>query len=280
MEFWIEENFEIAQGRTVKIKVLKQLDSIKTKFQQIDVFETLSFGKMFTLDGVIMMTEFDEFCYHEMIAHVPMLSHPNPEQVLVIGGGDGGTVREVLKHKMVREVHLCEIDKGVIDIAYKHFPDIADAMSDSRVIHAYQDGAQYIQKHKGKFDVIIVDSSDPIGPGEILFKEPFYRGMYESLRETGICVTQAESFFYHGEIIKGLFDFIPKLFTEYGYYYTNVPTYPSGLIGFTFLSNKINPYQVEIDQARIPDDLKYYSPEIHNASFVLPEFANKYIKRT
>ncbi len=265
MEFWIENNMEMENGRTFKIKAFKQLDSIKTQYQHICVFETQSYGKVLSLDGTVVMTELDEFCYHEMIAHVPILCHPSPEQVLVIGGGSGGIVREVLKHKTIREVHL---------------PDMAQAMSDPRVIHVYQNGAQYVKRHEGIFDVVIVDFFDLIKHGKTLLQEPFYRAIHGALRETGICVTQAENFFYHGEIIKTLFEFIPKIYSEYGYYYTNIPSYLSGIIGFAFLSNKINPYKINIDSKRIPPDLKYYSVDIHKAAFVLPEFANKYIKRS
>jgi spermidine synthase len=279
MELWLDEKLELANGRAMKMRVVKTLESVKTKFQQIDVFETQAFGKVFTLDGVIMMTESDEFSYHEMITHVPMISHPNPEYVLVIGGGDGGTVREALKHKSVKEVHLCEIDKGVVDISRKYFPDIAKAMSDPKVVHAYEDGAKYVKKNKKKFDIIVVDSSDPIGPAEVLFKKPFYEGMAGALRDGGICSTQAESFFYHGDIIKGLFEFIPKVYKQFGYYWTAIPTYPSGIIGFTFLSQKVDPYKVEVDASRVPKGLKYYSKEMHKSAFVLPEFAKKFIPK-
>ncbi len=280
MELWLEEQLELANGRAMKMRVLETLDSFKSPFQQIDVFKTQAFGKVFTLDGIIMMTESDEFSYHEMITHVPMLSHPNPEYVLVVGGGDGGTVREVLKHSSVKEVHLCEIDKAVVDMSKKHFPSIAKAMSDKRVIHAYEDGAKYVKANKKKFDVIIIDSSDPIGPAAVLFSEGFYKAMHGALRETGFCSTQAESFFYHGDIIKSLFSFIPKIYKEYGYYWTAIPTYPSGIIGFTCLSNKLNPYNVVVDPKRVPKGLKYYSAEMHKAAFVLPEFAKSYIKRS
>ncbi|MEM7180148.1 MAG: polyamine aminopropyltransferase [Spirochaetota bacterium] len=279
MELWLDEELELVEGRALKMRVLKTLDSIQTPFQKIDVFETQAFGRVFTLDGVIMMTEKDEFAYHEMITHVPMLSHPNPESVLVIGGGDGGTVREVLKYPSVKEVHFCEIDKAVVDMSIKYFPEIANAMQDDKVIHAYEDGAKYVEDRKGKFDIIIVDSSDPIGPAEILFQKPFYQAMRAALKETGICVTQAESYYYHGDIIQSLFAFIPDVFEEYSYYWTAIPTYPSGMIGFTFLSNKIDPHQFPGISARIPGGLKYYNPEIHKASFALPNFAEKYVKR-
>ncbi|MCC5814449.1 MAG: polyamine aminopropyltransferase [Leptospira sp.] len=280
MNIWYTEGLEVEKGRKVSYKVTKTLDTIQTPFQKIDVFETQSFGRMFTLDDVTMVTEFDEHSYHEMIAHIPMMSHPNPKSVLVIGGGDGGTVREVLKHPSVEEVVLCEIDKGVVDACYDHFPEISAALKDKKVTHYYDDGAKYARENQGRFDVILVDSSDPVGPAEVLFKEPFFRDMASALSETGIIATQAESFWYHGDVISSLFEFIPKIFPKYGYYYTTIPTYPSGIIGFTFLSNKISPYEVTPDPARVPKGLKYYSPEIHKSAFVLPEFAKKFIKRS
>jgi len=279
MEIWYTEKLEIEKGRAVSYRVTKTLESLQTAFQKIDIFETQAFGRMFTLDGVTMVTNKDEHSYHEMIAHVPMMSHPNPESVLVIGGGDGGTVREVLKHPSVKEVVLCEIDKGVVDISYKYFPECADAMKDKKVIHYYDDGAKFARENQGRFDVILVDSSDPVGPAEVLFKEPFFRDMAGALKPTGIIATQAESFWYHGDVISSLFDFIPKIFPEYGYYYTTIPSYPSGIIGFTFLSNAIDPYKVNLDVSRVPKGLKYYSPEMHKSAFVLPEFAKAFIKR-
>ncbi|GBF40389.1 polyamine aminopropyltransferase [Leptospira johnsonii] len=279
MELWLDETLELPNGRALKIRVKEFLHSRKTPFQKIDVFESQSFGRMFTLDGVVMMTEADEFAYHEMIAHVPMMSHPNPEKVLVIGGGDGGTVREILKHPSVKEVHLCEIDKGVVDVCYEYFPEIANAMKDPRVVHAYEDGAKYVQDYKEYFDVICVDSSDPVGPAEVLFKRPFYETMAASLKQGGICTTQAESFYYHGKVIKELFQFIPQVFDHCGYYFTVVPTYPSGIIGFTYCSKGPDPYKVEPDPKRVPKGLKYYSAEIHKAAFTLPPFAQEYIVR-
>jgi len=278
LNIWYTEQLEVEKGRKVSYRVTKILETIQTPFQRIDFFETQSFGRMFTLDDVTMVTEFDEHSYHEMIAHVPMMSHPNPKKVLVIGGGDGGTVREVLKHSSVEEVVLCEIDQGVVDACYKYMPEISSALKDPRVKHIYDDGAKYARENQGKFDVILVDSSDPVGPAEVLFKEPFYRDMANALSETGIIATQAESFWYHGEIIAGLFEFIPKIFPKYGYYYTTIPSYPSGIIGFTFLSNRISPYSVVPDPNRVPKGLKYYSCEIHRSAFVLPEFAKQFVK--
>lgn len=280
MEIWYTEKLEIEKGRAVSYRVTKTIDSLQSPFQKIDIFETQSFGRMFTLDGVTMVTEKDEHSYHEMIAHVPMMSHPNPKSVLVIGGGDGGTVREVLKYPSVERVVLCEIDKAVVDISYQYFPEIANAMKDKKVVHFYDDGAKFAREHQGEFDIILVDSSDPVGPAEVLFKEPFFRDMASALTPNGIIATQAESFWYHKEVIQSLFSFLPKIFSKTGYYYTTMPTYPSGIIGFTFLSNSIDPYSFDFGRREAPIGLKYYSLEMHRAAFVLPNFAKEYIHRS
>ena len=279
LEIWYTESLELAKGRAVSYRVTKTLETRQTPFQKIDIFETQAFGRMFTLDGVTMVTEKDEHSYHEMIAHVPLLSHPSPKSVLVIGGGDGGTVREVLKHPSVEEVVLCEIDKGVVDISYEYFPNCANAMKDPKVLHHYDDGAKFARENKERFDVILVDSSDPVGPAEILFKEPFYRDLAVALKNGGIVATQAESFWYHGEVIRALFEFIPKVFPNYGYYYTTIPSYPSGVIGFTFLSKGVNPYLVNPDPTRVPFGLRYYSTDLHRSAFHLPVFAQELIPK-
>ena len=272
MKFF-QENFEFEKGRAVQYHIQQYLYYEKTPFQEIEVFETQTFGRMFALDGVVMMSEFDEFAYHEMIVHVPLMLHPEPKKILVIGGGDGGTVREVLKHSSVKEIHLCEIDKRVVEICYEYFPKIAHSMKNPKVKHIYQDGIRYIEKHIDTFDCIIVDSTDPVGPGKVLFQKPFYEKIHLALKQNGICTTQSESFYFHKEIIQELFSFIPKIFSQIGYYYTLVPTYPSGVIGFSFCSKGINPYQEKIHIERLPKNLKYYSPQVHQAAFQLPNFA-------
>ncbi len=271
---WFEENFEFEQGRTLKIKIDHLIEQYDSPYQRIEVYQTLPFGKMLVLDGVIMCTEWDEHSYHEMIVHVPMFTHPSPERVLVIGGGDGGTVREVLKHPTVKEVRLCEIDEQVVRLSKKHIPQTASALEDRRVQIVNEDGAKYVREHKNSFDIIIVDSSDPIGPAEVLFSEEFYASMKESLTEGGIATTQSESFFYHSDIVERLTGYAKKLFPVPGYYFTVVPTYPSGIIGFTFCSKKYHPLDDFREERVVPvqGSLKYYNPGIHRASFALPSF--------
>lgn len=277
MELWLDEALELDQGRALKVRVTRVLESVQTKYQKLDVVETQSFGRMMLLDGVIMFTTRDEFCYHEMIAHVPMLTHPRPESVLVVGGGDGGTVREVLKHQCVKNVVLCDIDEMVGEMSRKYFPEVASALNDPRIRIVTEDGAEYVKRNGSSFDVIIVDSTDPIGPGATLFQRPFYQSMKSALRPGGVITCQSESFQYHRETIGALFEFIPTLFRKYGYYWISIPTYPSGIIGFSILSDELDPYAPVPDETRVPGGLRYYTPQIHRASFVLPAFAKEFI---
>ncbi|MBA7525656.1 Polyamine aminopropyltransferase [subsurface metagenome] len=276
-EIWIEEKLEIKNGRALKVRITKSLEKIKSEFQEIEVVESQSFGKILLIDEVIMLTEADEFCYHEMIAHVPLCVHPKAKKVLVIGGGDGGTVREILKHDSVNEVDVCEIDEKVIEISKRHFPYLANSFDDPKVKIYCEDGNKFIKAHKDEYDIIIVDSSDPIGPAEVLFRREFYEAMYQSLKDDGIVVTQAESFFYHQKIIKALFSFIRDIYPISEYYYTLVPTYPSGIISFTFCSKKYHPINDfnEIETLKL-NNLKYYDRGIHKAAFNLPVFAQGY----
>jgi len=276
-EIWIEEKLEIKKGRALKVRITKSLEKIKSEFQEIEVVESESFGKVLLIDGVIMLTESDEFCYHEMIAHVPLCVHPKAQKVLVIGGGDGGTIREILKHDNIKEIEICEIDKKVIEVSKRHFPNLGNSFDDPKVKIFCEDGNKFIRKRKNEYDLIVVDSSDPIGPAEVLFRKEFYEAMYQALKDDGIVVTQAESFFYHRKIIKSLFSFIKDIYPISEYYYTLVPTYPSGMIGFTFCSKKYHPIKdFNKTEALKLTDLKYYNKNIHRAAFDLPTFAQGY----
>jgi spermidine synthase len=278
MSKWFEEKLEEEAGRVVKIQYRELIESFNSNFQKIDIYKTIPFGKMLVHDEVIMLTESDESHYHEMIAHVPMFTHKNPAQVLIIGGGDGGTLREILKHESVKSAHLCEIDRDVVRLSKKHFPELSCSFKDERVEVFYEDGAEFVKNKKGFYDLIIVDSSDPIGPAEILFQEEFYQSMNDALQEDGMVVTQSESFLYHSDIIEKIAKFSRKIFAHYYYYYTMVPTYPSGVIGFSFCSKKYNPVKDFNPLGQKPlQGLKYYNREIHQASFKLPNrFKNSF----
>ena len=273
-DLWFHDSIEFAHGCRLQIKIRNVLYHARSKYQLINVFETEKLGRMLVIDGITMLTESDEFAYHEMIAHVPLLIHPRPRRVLVIGGGDGGTVREVLKHREVESVHVCEIDEEVVRACREHLPSLASSFDDPRVEILYRDGAHHVTKHPKSYEIIIVDSTDPVGPGQVLFQRPFYEDMKGALSEGGIAVTQCESFYLHQHVIRGVFAFAREVFPRLDYYYTLVPTYPSGLIGFYFCSLTGDPHQ-EVDAERLArlGPLKYYTPEIHRAAFALPQFA-------
>jgi spermidine synthase len=274
MSEWFTEQLAIVPGMRAQISVEKCIASERSAFQKLEVYQTTSMGRMLVLDDVIQCTEFDEQSYHEMICHVPLFSHPNPQKVLIIGGGDGGSVRECLKHKSVTEVHLCEIDRRVVDLCVEHIPSMAGKVNDPRVHCHYEDGAAWAKNHPGTYDVIIVDSSDPIGPAEVLFQFPFYESCCNALTPDGILATQAENFLLHGKIIKELLSFGKKLFPVARYYYTQVPTYPGGMIGFTFFSRKHG--QEDLVDSRYaasgmkPEDFRFWSPDFHKKAFTLP----------
>ena len=274
MDLWYQDSIEFGHGCTLHIKIKNVLYHARSKYQEIAILETEKLGRMLSIDGITMLTEFDEFAYHEMISHVPLVVHPKPSRVLIIGGGDGGTVREVLKHPEVETVHVCEIDEAVVNACKEYLPSLGSSFEDPRVTIFYEDGAKYVTQHPNAYEVIIVDSTDPLGPGQILFQEPFYQNMKETLSDEGIAVTQCESIYLHQNVIKGVYAFAHKLYAKVGYYNTLVPTYPSGLIGFFFCSLKKDPLQ-DLDETRAArlKGLRYYSPEVHRASFTLPRFA-------
>lgn len=278
MSKWFEEQLEVNKGRILKLEYKELLESFRSPFQKIDIYDTVSFGKMLVHDDVIMVTEFDETHYHEMIVHPAMCVHPNPERVLIIGGGDGGTLREVIKHPEVRNAHICEIDGDVIRLCKKHFPKLAYSFDDKRVETFVEDGAEFIKKHKNFYNVIIVDSSDPVGPAEVLFREQFFQSMSDALTDDGIVITQSESYLYHRDVIKNIVTFNRRIFPKYSYYYTMVPTYPSGVIGFSFCSKKYDPI-ADFKPARVDaiNELQYYSKDIHKAAFIMPNSFSRFL---
>lgn len=269
MELWYTEKQTKNHGITTKIR--KTLYHDKSDFQSLDVIDTVQFGKMLVLDGMVMTTDQDEFVYHEMISHVAMNTHPDPKEVLVVGGGDGGVVREVLRHPSVIKVVLAEIDGKVIEASKKYFPQIAGKLDDKRVDVQVTDGILHIQQNPGKYDVIIVDSTEPVGPAEGLFQKPFYEGIYGALKEDGIMVAQTESPWFNRELIRQVFRDISDTFPIARLYTASIPTYPSGLWSFTIGSKKYDPLHVDTSSLQ-PMNTRYYRPEMHRSLFDLPRF--------
>ena len=197
MELWFSEQH--TPDVKLSIKVERQLCGVESGFQRIDVFESPEFGRFLTLDGYMMLTEKDEFIYHEMMVHVPMAVHPRVRNVLVIGGGDGGIVRELVKYPEVERIDLAEIDEQVVTVCRQYLPGVSCGLEDSRVHIYYEDGMKFVRRKADEYDLIIVDSTDPFGPGEALFTKEFYGNCYKALREDGIMVNQHESPFYEAD---------------------------------------------------------------------------------
>jgi spermidine synthase len=273
MELWYTEKQTENHGITTKIT--ETLHSEKSEFQQIDIIQTKQFGRMLVLDGMVMTTDVDEFVYHEMIAHVALNTHPNPKKVLVVGGGDGGAIREIVKHESVEQAVLAEIDGRVIEACKTHFPNIAKELSGNpRVSVQVMDGVKHIHENKGAYDVIMVDSTEPVGPAVGLFEKGFYQGIYDALKPDGIMVAQTESPWFNRDLIKRVFRDLKSIFPITRLYTVSIPTYPSGLWSFTIASKQYDP--LEVDPDTIKDlDTKYYSPELHHAVFKLPKFVQE-----
>ncbi len=274
LDGWFSEICPMWPGIALSLEIEEVLYSNKSKFQQIDMFLTKNHGKMLVLDGIIQLTQSDEFAYQEMLAHVPLFAHPNPENILVIGGGDGGILREANRHDCIKNIDFCEVDEEVINVCKEFLPDLACGFDDARVNVHIADGNAFVQKQKNKYDVIIVDSSDPIGPGEALFEPLFYKNLKNALKKDGIIATQGESFFLHKECVANLMKITKSLFPFYAYSYFLVPTYPGGNIGICLGSlgpELKKPFRTMTENFQ--KQLKYYTPQIHKASFVMPNFA-------
>ncbi|TVP85574.1 MAG: polyamine aminopropyltransferase [Alkalicoccus sp.] len=269
MSIWFTEKQTEHFGITAKIK--RTFVSEKTDFQQLDIVETEEFGNMLLLDGMVMTTEKDEFVYHEMIAHVPLHTHPNPENVLVVGGGDGGVIREILKHPEVQKATLVEIDGKVIEYSKQYLPSIAGALEDPRVDVKVADGFMHIAESSSQYDVIMVDSTEPVGPAVNLFTKGFYEGISKALKEDGIFVAQTDNPWFHKKLITDAYRDISEVFPVTRLYTASIPTYPSGLWTFTMGSKVYDPLQLDEDRFH-HFDTKYYTKDIHLASFALPKF--------
>jgi len=271
---WFSELGVMWPGQCMSLEVDEVLYQGRSKYQDVVVFKSKTWGNILALDGVIQCSERDEFSYQEMLTHIPMCAHPNPKKVLVIGGGDGGVLREVAKHKCVEEIVICEIDEMVLEVSKKWLPKMAAGYDDSRVKVNIGDGCAFLANSKNEYDVIIVDSSDPVGPAEVLFEKPFYKNMHNALREGGICATQAECLWLHMDLIKRLIDQSKEMYAQAEYAFTTMPTYPCGVIGFAVCSKRAESPSKPVRELPV-EQLKYYNKQVHEAAFVLPEFARK-----
>ncbi len=257
-----------------------------SKYQKIEIYDSEALGRILVLDGRIVCAEEDEYVYHEMIAHVPVFAHQNPKRVLVIGGGDGGTVRELLRHSSIEQIDLVEIDECVIKAAQEYLPNMALSLNHKDVAIKVEDGISYVKSCESeKYNIIIVDSDDPVGPGEGLFTESFYMDIYRILKSEGIMITQSESPRFNQQVFKQVYKSYNHIFgaDNVHCYLMYLPSYPSGMWSFSFSSKgDVHPYnnmqKEEIDGFCIKNKLKYYSYEVHKASFVLPQFVKDIIQ--
>lgn len=272
MDLWYTENH--TKDVKLSLRVDKQLVSVQSEFQRIDVFESVEFGRILTLDGYLMVTEKDEYIYHEMIIHVPMATNPNIKKVLVIGAGDGGAVRELVRYKTIEKIDMVEIDKVVIDVCKEYLPQTSCSLDDERVTIYYEDGLRFVRNKVDEYDLIIVDSTDPFGVGEGLFTKEFYGNCYKALSGDGILVNQNESTFYtsYSNSMKRAHSRIKSFFPTALVYQAHIPTYPSGHWLFGFASKKYDPRTDLHDKwwNSLGIKTRYYNTILHKGCFAIP----------
>lgn len=265
--------------------VLERYESFESPFQKIEVFRAADFGNVLALGGVTNVTERDESGYHEMLAHVPLLHHPNPRRVLIIGGGDGGTLREVLRHPEVEQAVLVDIDGEVIRVSREYFPKLAAAMDDPRAEVIVGDGLAYVEQAAAEgrsFDVILVDSTDPVDAAVELFTEKFYRQCAALLGEDGILVPQSDSPVFYMDRVRGVVQTLQRCFSQVSLYMGQVTAYPGGMWAYTLASQSVKPGQ-PVDPARVQalgDDLRYINAPLAQAAFCLPTYVQRGLEGT
>ena len=272
-ELWLTE--EQSPDMKLSLRVSEVLLNVKSPYQDILLVETGEYGRMMILDGAIQITERDEFCYSEMMAHVALSSHPDPRRVLIVGGGDGGVLREVLRHKSVEKATLIDIDEEVINASKRFLPTISAALEDPRADVKPMDAMVYIKAAKEEFDVAIVDSTDPVEFAAGLFESPFYRDIHNALKKDGMVVAQTESPFTDRNVVRDAFREMSSVFPVVRMYWGAMPTYPSGMWTYTVGSKNADP---SAPLRPAPEGTKYYTSEIHRASFVLPPFVIDLLK--
>lgn len=280
MELWYTEKH--TDDVKFSIRVNKELHSEQSEFQRIDIFESKEFGRFFTLDGLMMVTEKDEFIYHDMIVHVPMATNPKIKNVLVIGAGDGGTIRELTRYKTIENIDMVEIDERVVEVCKEYLPQTACKFNDERVNMFFEDGLRFVRGKENKYDLIIVDSTDPFGPGEGLFTKEFYGNCYKALTEEGILVNQHESpyYDYYAKSMQDAHDKIQGLFKVHRVYQAHIPTYPSGHWLFGFASKKYDPIKdLDADAWNaLGIKTKYYNTDLHIGCFALPTYVREMLE--
>ena len=271
---WYTERHTPHAGLTVEVG--GRLFDAHSAYQHVEVLDTLEFGRMLLLDGCVMLTDRDEFIYHEMIAHVPLFSHGTARDILIVGGGDGGTLRECLRHKNLRSVTLVEIDGMVLDVSRRFFPAIAVGLDDPRARVVVGDGFDHLQKYAQAYDVVLVDSMDPVGAAAKLFGAEFHALVARALRPGGVTVFQTESPFYHAQVLRESCDSLRSHIAHVAPYLVSIPTYPAGVWSFTFASNDVDPRTASPSfEGEFLARLNYFNPEVYRAAFALPAYVRR-----
>lgn len=288
MERWVEETLHL-DWRT-RLKAETVLFESQTEHQHLIIFDNNRFGRVMMLDHIVQLTTADEFIYHEMMAHVPLtaLEAVEPEtakSVLIVGGGDGGVLREVLRHPSVERAVLCEIDRSVIDMCREHFPTVSDGAFDNpRAEIVIADGTEYVRQHQGEFDAIMVDSTDPIGPGAVLFTKEFYGDCQRALKQGGVMLTQNGLPFMQPDELKQSVDFFKELgFAECSAFTATTPGYFGGPMSQGWASKRSDLSKVDVEllwQRFKALDIKtrYYDPEVHRGAFALPRYIRELVE--
>ena len=263
------------------MRIDRVIEQEETGLQALAIFENDRFGRVLALDGVVQTTQADEFVYHEMMAHVPLIAHGHAKNVLIIGGGDGGILREVARHKKVKKIVMVEIDRSVVDLSKKYLPTLSDgSFDDPRFELVIDDGAEYVKNTKDRFDVIICDSTDPIGPGEVLFTKEFYGNCKKILKTGGIFVNQNGVPFMQPFEVKDTYQRRKHFFKDTSFYVAAIPTYVGGFMALGYATDETSYRQLSLEELSrrlqgVEGELKYYNAEIHRAAFALPNFVKK-----
>jgi spermidine synthase len=283
MERWIEEHLH--KHWHAKLKADKIIHEVHTDFQDLVIFENGDFGRVLMLDKIIQLTSRDEFVYHEMMAHVPLFALDEPRNVLIVGGGDGGVLREVLHHPSVTRAVLCEIDPGVIDLCRKYFPEVSNGAYDNpRSTVVIADGAKFVAETNDRFDAILVDSTDPIGPGKVLFSADFYKNCRRCLRSGGVLVTQQGLPFLQPWEIRESVQLFRTMFRDATAYLPVTSSYLGGHFALGWATDDASLRKVPVEKLkerydRVGVETNYYTPEMHQAAFVHPNYVVRLLER-
>lgn len=266
-DLWLTEDER--ENLKIDYRIKDIIYAEQSAFQYVMILDSYAFGRMLALDGIVQTTSIDGHIYNEMISHVPLCIHPHPRQILIIGGGDCGAAKEICKYDHVERIDLVEIDKLVVEACQNHLPEVSGRLSDPRVHFIFEDGVDFVKNKAQEYDVIIVDSSDPIGPAEVLFEKSFYQSLFKALKDDGLMVCQSQSPIFHAEIMRQTHQRISSIFAKAALYLAVVPTYPGGFWSFTVGSKQ----HITPDPARLRgQDLLYVNKPLIKSCFDLPQF--------